>query len=160
MPNDVATRLTAIRARVRRFTRRRRRPLAAALAGLGVLVALTSLRTPTAAVQPESQPPGQGLLRPGEAAVPIALSSPALVRTISLGSIVDIIGVPRDEGADPTVVVHGARVIDIPDGGSGISVSSTPVIVVAVDDADALPLVATSSRDIVGLVIRGMQETD
>jgi hypothetical protein len=153
----LSSRLAQLRDRARRFTRRRRRPLAAALSGVAVFIALTSLRSPETHVLADTPAPGQSLIRPGEAAVPIVLSSPAMVRTISPGSVVDIVGVPRDEGSGPRVVVHGARVIDIPDGGSGLSMTSTPIVLVAVPDADALPLVATSSRDSLGIVIRAIR---
>jgi hypothetical protein len=49
-------------------------------------------------------------------------------------------------------------VIDIPQGGSGFAATSTPLIVVAVREEDALQLVAASSRDAIGLVFRGFPE--
>jgi hypothetical protein len=91
-------------------------------------------------------------------AVPIVLSTPGLVGSLSRGQLVDVVGVPRTDDTAAAVVAAAARVIDIPQGGSGFAATSTQVIVVAVREKDALPLVAASSRDAVGLVFRGFPE--
>ena len=117
---------------------------------------MSSLRAPSpASTQERRGSPIAAALAPGEAAVPIVLPSSGLVRSISPGEVVDLVRVPQDDSAEASILVRGARILQIPDGGSAFSGSSAAVVVVAVAAGDVLPLVTTSSRDTVGLVIRG-----
>ncbi len=155
MPDARSLRLSTVPDRVRRFTRRRRRPLAAALAAVGVLVALSSLRQQPAPVLTSDGPSSlSSLVQPGEAAVPITLSSPGIVRTLARGQLVDVVAVPREGDARAVVVATAARVVDIPEGGSALSASSTSVILVAVRREDALDVIASSTRDVLSVAIQ------
>jgi hypothetical protein len=146
-------RLTALRLRAQRTLRRRRRSLAAVFAALAVIAGLGVLRTPSSADEAASgSPPDPTVLRTGEVAVPITLSSSGIARILTTGQVVDIVGVSEDASA--SVVVTDARILDIPDAGSALSGSNSAVVVVAVADRLALPLLQASSSRVLTVVIR------
>jgi hypothetical protein len=91
---------------------------------------------------------------PGQVAVPIVLSSAAVTRTLGVGDVVDIVGVTGDESATATVVAPRVRIIDVPDSGSSFTSSGAGVIIVAVDEAHALPLIAASASGALSVLIR------
>lgn len=82
------------RAFAHRFLRRHRRPLAAATAGLGVLLALTTLRGASAPAASSPSPNDGPGLRAGEVIVPVLLTSGAIAGVLLEGDIVDIVGFP------------------------------------------------------------------
>jgi len=150
-----SARLTPLTTRLRRGLRRHRRLLAALLAGAAVLVALSVLRTPAAPAEASeagpSAPPG---VAAGQVAVPILLSSTAVARTLSVGDVIDVVGITGDESATATVVAPDARVIEIPEAGSTFSAAAAAVVVVAVREGDALPLLAASASGALSILIR------
>lgn len=144
------------RAGLRRFARRHRRPLAAALAGLGLLVGLSTVRT--GATEPAdgsgsgSQFPSS--VRLGEVAVPLVLTSAGIASTLRVGDVIDVVGITGRESATAAVIASRARVLGIPSSGSGLTGSSSAVILVAVSEDEALPLTAASVNGALSVVIR------
>lgn len=141
--------------------RRHRRPLAAALAGLAALLALTTLRSASQA--PSAAGPGAvptaSTAVPGQVTVPVTLASSAIAAVLQVGDVIDLVG-PSDGAPSTgspitpvTVIARGARVIDLPMGGSALGASSSAVILVSLPEADALRVV-TSMRDGLTPVIR------
>jgi hypothetical protein len=148
--------LGTTRARLRRLVRRHRRPIAACLAAIGVLAGLSSVRTGTAATagDPDTGVRATTSVRTGEVAVPVVLSSAGVVAALHVGDVIDVIGLTGRETATAAVVAPRARVIEIPAGGSGLTGSSSAVIIVAVAEHDALPLSAASANGTLSVVIR------
>jgi hypothetical protein len=139
----------------RRFVRRHRRALAAVVAGLGLLVALTTLR---GAPSPASGAPVMAdgrAVRPGEVIVPLLLTSGALASVLSEGDIVDIVGSARGETSDLAIIASRVRVVDLPSAGSALTSSSSTVLLVAAPETRALALSAASAAGGVGVLIRG-----
>jgi hypothetical protein len=149
------------RGSLRRGLRRHRRPLAAALAGLATLLALTALRiTPETPSAPDAgSTTASGTAIPGHVTVPVTLASGAIAAVLQVGDMIDLIGTidgggSIDDGPAPvSVIARGARVIDLPVGGSALGGSSSAVILVSLPEADALRVV-TSMRDGLTPVIR------
>jgi hypothetical protein len=148
--NQLPQHLTALRSRLRRTARRRRRPLAAVLAGAGTLVALVSLTSPTAPTTSAEPPPR---VSAGQVVVPISLTPPSVVKALTAGDVVDLVGVSQADGP-ARIVARKARILALPDSGSAFSAISSAVVMVAVDEGAALPLLALSSRDTLTVVIR------
>ena len=139
------------RAFARRFLRRHRRALAAATAGLGVLIALTSLRGAAAPTTSGPAPSDGPDLRSGEVIVPVLLASSAIAGVLSEGDIVDVVGFPEGQA---TVVAPRVRIIGLPSSGSSFSASSSAVVLVAAPASQALALSAASSEGGVTVTIR------
>jgi hypothetical protein len=143
------------RVTVRRLIRRHRRPLAAALAGLGAVLLLISVRaTPTGASSVPT-PPGRSDVDAGEVAVPVVLASSALASVLDVGDVIDLVAVSADDPASARLLAPRARVVELPSGGSALSASSSAVIIVAVDESEALALSAESTGGGVTVVIHG-----
>ncbi len=141
------------RARLSRAIRRRRRPLAAVLAGLGVLLALASLRQPAPiATEPTTDTPMSARLAATEVAVPIVLSSPALSVALSVGDIVDVVGTGADGVAE--TIAHGARVLQIPEGSSGFGGTGSSVVLLATDEADGVAVSVAAAAGSLSFLIR------
>ena len=142
------------RGAVRRTVRRHRRPLAAALAGAATLVALTALRgAPEAPASPDAGATSTSSTSiPGRVTVPVALASGAIAAVLQVGDVIDLVGA-TDADTPVAVIARGARVVDLPVGGSALGGSSSAVILVALPEADALRVV-TSMRDGLTPVIR------
>lgn len=140
----------------RRLLRRHRRPVAAAVAGVGALVALTALRgTPTdPAASPFDGGTTAAAVRTGEVAVPVVLASGAITASLAVGDVIDVIGLTRGEPPTATVVAPRARIIELPSAGSGLTGSSAAVVLVAVPESAALPLSAASASGGLTVVIR------
>lgn len=128
--------------------------MAAALAGLAALLALTTLRggsqVPSTAVT--GAVPLSSTAVPGQVTVPVTLASGAIAATLQVGDVIDLVG-SAGEGGAASVIVRQARVIDLPIGGSALGASSSAVILVSLPEADALRVV-TSMRDGLTPVIR------
>jgi hypothetical protein len=144
--------LTAARRRVRRH----RRPIAAVLAAAAVVTGLTALRTPapvpSASGSPDPSTSNPTALRPGESTVPVLLESSAIASVLRPGDVVDLVA-PTASG-EPEVIAAGARVLDLPSTGGGLAPTSGGLLVVAVDENDALAVAVSSSRDDLTVVIR------
>lgn len=141
----------------RRRIRSRRRPIAATLAALGVIVALTTLRPAAqdAGAETAGFPLGRSAVGDGEVAVPVLLASSAIAATLAVGDTIDIVGITGQETATARIVAPGARVLDLPASGSALSGSSAAVVLVAVDEEEALPLAAASAGGALSVLIRG-----
>jgi hypothetical protein len=144
------------RASLRRLTRRYRRPIAAALAGLGVLVGLTTIRSgnlpPVAGPGSSSQSPTS--VRSGEVAVPVVLAAAGIAATLDVGDVIDVVGISGREAATAVIVAPHARVLELPTTASGLTGSSSAVILLAVAEDDALPLSAASANGALSVLIR------
>jgi hypothetical protein len=129
---------------VRRTVRRHRRPLAAALAGIATLVALTALRGAPAApaTATTDATSASSTPVPGQVTVPVALASGAIAAVLRLGDVIDLVGA-TDADTTGSVIVRGARVVGLPDGGSALGGSSSAVILVVLPEADALRVVTS-----------------
>lgn len=149
------------RGSLRRSVRRHRRPLAAALAGLATLLALTALRiTPETAPAPDAgSTTSSGTTIPGQVTVPVTLASGAIAAVLQVGDVIDLIGSTDSGGsideapAPVSVIARGARVIGLPISGSALGGSSSSVILVSLPETDALRVV-TSMGDGLTPVIR------
>ena len=140
----------------RRILRRRRRPIAAALAGAGVLLALTTLHaTPAPEAAGTDLVPGS-TLPPGLVVVPVVLATGAVASVLAVGDVVDVVDFSDTEPTRATVVARGARVYGLP-AGATFSGSTSTVVLVSVPEREALPLSAASAAGGVGVVIRSRQ---
>lgn len=116
-----------------------RRPLAAALAGLATVVAISALRSdPPEPTEPMATAP---LLQPGEVTVPIPLAMRAVAESVQPGDIVDLVTV--DEGGNARLVAHRARIVDRPTTGSGLTPTGA-LLLVAVPLDQALDVAAAA----------------
>ena len=143
---------------LRRTVRRHRRPLAAVLAGCATLVALTALRgaPDTPPVPASGSPAAARASVPGSVTVPVTLASGAIAAVLQVGDVIDLVGSTGpagDAAARTEVVARGARVLELPLGGSALGGSSSAVILVSLPEADALRVVS-SMRDGLTPVIR------
>ena len=132
------------RGAIRRTVRRHRRPLAAALAGVATLVALTALRSAPEA--PSADASGAAASSstsiPGQVTVPVALASGAIAAVLQVGDVIDLVAA-ADADTPGSVIARGARVVELPAGGSALGGSSSAVILVALPEADALRVVTS-----------------
>ena len=102
---------TLNRSPIARKIRRYRRPIAAALAGLSVLLTVSALRPPAPIVVAEQ--PGIPLTK-GEIGVPITLANAAVAGVIRSGDHVDVIAL-TDMGKH--VLARNVRIVEVMDGG-------------------------------------------
>lgn len=112
---------------------RRRRIVAAVLAGLGVVFLISSLRAP-APIALESASPDTALAS-DEVAVPVVVRPGVVVGALTPGMTIDLIG----DGH----ITREARIIRIP--ASGFGPTSDAVVVVAVPEAQGLTLASHAS---------------
>ncbi len=132
---------------------RRRRPIAATLAGLGALLALTTLRgAPAPAAGEAPQRPG-GAMHAGEVVIPVVLATGAVASVLAIGDIVDIVGFTDTEPPRADVIARRARVFDLPSG-AGLTGSTSSVVLIAVQERAALTVSAASEDGGVGLLLR------
>jgi hypothetical protein len=120
---------TLNRSPVARKIRRHRRPIAAALAAVSVMLIVGALRPPAPIVVAEAS--GSPLV-PGEVGVPITLANAALTTVIRSGDHVDVIALTE---LGKTVLAQNVRIADVMDGG---------LIVLAAQPSHAAELAATS----------------
>jgi hypothetical protein len=136
---------------IARVSRRHRRIIAAAVAGLGVLFALASLQQSPAPQVLLGESRIADTLRSGEVAVPVTLTSPSSAAALSVGDLIDLVG-NSPEGA-PRVLATSARVLRIPVTTGG---SNPSVLVVAVDQSIGTTLALSSTINSgVAVIIRG-----
>lgn len=131
--------------------RRRRRPIAALLAFAGVLLGLASLTSTPPPSTVEVAGPGR-TLEPGQVAVPVLLSSPALAESIEVGDVIDVVGVDEDGAA--RVVAPRARVLQTPARSSGFGGAPAAVLLLAVGEADGLLVTAAAAEGPLAFLIR------
>jgi hypothetical protein len=137
--------------KVARALRRHRRIVAATVAGLGVLFALTSLQQSPAPTVLLSENRISDSLRTGEVAVPVTLSSPSSASALSVGDLIDLVGTTPE--GEPEVLATSARVLRIP---ITTGVSNPSVLVVAVDQTLGTTLALSSAINSgVAVIIRG-----
>jgi hypothetical protein len=131
--------------RLRREANRRRRLIAAVLAGLGVLFVIASLRPapPTLAVDT----PASSALFGDEVAVPILIRPAAIAGALEPGMVVDVVALEQPL----SLLAEGARVLRLPGGGFGPT--SEAVAVLAVPQSEGVRL-ASQATNGVGVIIR------
>lgn len=118
---------------IRNTLSRRRRIVAAILAGMGVVFLIAALRAP-APIALESAAPDTALLA-DEVAVPVIVRPGVVVGALSPGMTIDLIGQGHR--------THAARIIRIP--ASGFGPTSDAVVVVAVPESHGLSLASHAS---------------
>ena len=137
--------------KVARALRRHRRIVAATVAGLGVLSALTALQESPAPTVLLSENRISDSLRTGEVAVPVTLTSPSSASALSIGDLIDLVAT-TPEGA-PEVLATSARVLRIP---MSTGASNSSILVVAVDQSLGTTLALSSAiNGGVAVIIRG-----
>lgn len=134
---------------LQRLVHRRRRLIAACLAGLATLLALSAIRAPQQAAIEASLVPSTTPAF-GEVAVPITLKDASATSIAAIGDRVDVIAVAKPSAGQPTdaqaqVIARHARVIGIGSGSSTFLPSAGGMLVVAVDEPTALALAGASS---------------
>ena len=127
--------------RIRNTITRKRRLVAALLAGFGVVLLVTTLRSP-AAVPLEDVAANDALLA-GEVAVPVVVSPGVVIGALSPGMTIDLIG----DGH----TTQQARILRIP--ASGFGPTADAVVVVAVPESQGLLLASHASTGL-GVIIR------
>lgn len=127
--------------RIRNTLTRKRRLVAALLAGFGVLLLISALRSPAAV--PLQETAANDALLAGEVAVPVVVSPGAVIGALSPGMTIDLIG-----GGHMTAQ---ARVLRIPAFGFGPT--SDAVVVVAVPEDRGLALASHASAGL-SVIIR------
>jgi len=149
------THLAARFPRIARALRRYRRIVAATVAGLGVLFALTSLQQSPAPSVLLSDNRISDNLQPGEVAVPVTLTSASSASVLSVGDLIDLVGTTPE--GDPEVLATSARVLRIP---ITTGVSNPSVLVVAVNQSIGTTLALSSTKNSgVAVIIRGTSTT-
>jgi hypothetical protein len=156
MPDRIAALLRQPTARLGRLLRRHRRPVAAALAGIAVLLALTTLRAaPEAgAVSEPGSTPTTAPLPSGDVLVPLPLRLPAVAAALHVGDLVDVVALPGEDAGAARVVAPRARIVELPSGGSALTGSSASVLLVSVREDDALEASAAAAGSGVTVLIR------
>ena len=134
------------RGELARLIGRHRRIVAAALAGLAVLIIVSSL--------PHGAPVSASIdgisLAADEVAIPVTLESRAVAEALHAGDHVSVIAV-SDEGFS-SIVAESARVLAAASsGGFG---SSDSAVTLAVDEASALRLASAPARGTLTVIIR------
>lgn len=120
---------------------RRRRIVAAVLAGLGVIFLIASLRSPAPITVQDASP--DAVLNVDEVAVPVVVTPGVVVEALSPGMVIDLIGEAH--------TTREARILRIPT--SGFGPSSDAVVVVAVPESQGLSLASHASAGL-GVMIR------
>ena len=116
-------------ARFRHHLNRRRRLVAALLAGAGAFLLITALRSPTPNLDSGLGPRFD--IAPGEVAVPVVVSPFGALSTLASGMRVTLVGQDASR-------IDSVRVIGIPTSGFGASLKS--ITAVALSEQDALVL--------------------
>lgn len=137
--------------RSRRVLTRHRRPAAAVLAAVAVLLTVSTLRSDPAQPTVTEQEPA---VAAGEVTVPVPIALRSVIDLLEPGDIVDLLSVTPEGGTD--VVVERARVVDAPSGGLS---SSGGVLLVAVPESDAIDLAGAGARGSLSVLIRPREAT-
>ena len=121
--------------RFRNHLNRRRRLVAALLAGAGAFLLITALRSPAPVLDGGFSPLLD--IAPGEVAVPVVISPSGALSTLARGTRVTLVGQDASR-------IDSVRVVDIPTSGFGASPES--IAVVALSEQDALVLASRPSQ--------------
>lgn len=121
--------------RFRHHLNRRRRLVAALLAGAGAFLLITALRSPAPVLDGGLSPRLD--IAPGEVVVPVVISPSGALSTLARGTRVTLVG--QDSSR-----IDSVRVVDIPTSGFGASPES--IAVVALSEQDALVLASRPSQ--------------
>jgi hypothetical protein len=141
--------------KIARVLRRHRRIVAATVAGVGVLFALTSLQQSPAPSVLLSDNRISDNLHSGEVAVPVTLTSPSSASALSVGDLIDLVGTTPE--GEPEVLATSARVLRIP---ITTGLSNPSVLVVAVNQSIGTTLALSSTENGgVAVIIRGTSTT-
>ena len=127
--------------RFRHHLNRRRRLVAAILAGAGAFLLITALRSPAPVLDGGLSPRLD--IAPGEVAVPVVIRPSGALSTLASGMQVTLVGQDASR-------IHSVRVVDVPTSGFGASPES--IAVVALSEQDALVLASRPSQPM-GVVI-------
>lgn len=133
------------RAVIRRLRSRYRRPLAAVLAALATVIAISALRPTAAPTASDTAPPVQ-VGRPGDVMVPVPVAVGG--GAVSTGDIVDLVAV--DDSGSAHLVAAGVVVAE-PAAASGYS--SDTVVLMTMSEQDALEVTAAADRAALSLLI-------
>ena len=120
---------------------RRRRLVAAILAGLGVMFMIVSLRSPAPVAIENSSP--DAVLGADEVAVPVVVRPGVVIGALAPGMVIDLIGDAH--------TTREARILRIPS--SGFGPTSDAVVVVAVSESEGFALASRASEGL-GVMIR------
>lgn len=144
---------------LQRLVQRHRRVLAAVLAGIATLLALSVIRAPqdqvaTASATSTATRPGVG-----EVAVPILLKDPAIASIAEVGDEVDILAVAKGNGTQagilepPRIVARRARVVEGTTTDPGFMPLASGLLVVAVDESTALDLASAATTSDLSIAV-------
>lgn len=134
-----------LRALLRRARLRYRRPIAALLAGLAAIVAISAMR-PSAPTVTAGTPDPVAVSRPGDVTVPVPLSTGG--GTVTAGDVVDLVAV--DDLGEAQIIADRVTVIE-PAGSSGYS--SDTVVLITMQQHDALAVTAAAGRGPLSVLI-------
>ncbi len=126
------------RAAVRRLRSRYRRPLAAALAALATLIAISALRPAATPSAPDNVPAMQ-VGRPGDVTVPVPVAVGG--GAVSTGDIVDLVAV---DGTGTARIV-AARVL-VTEPASAAGYSSDTVVLLSMSESAALEVTTAADQ--------------
>ena len=130
---------------------RYRRPVAAALAAVAVLLTVSTLRVdPAPPAVTEQAPP----VAAGEVTVPVPIALRSVVDLLEPGDVVDLLAITPE--GDTDVVAQRARVVEAPSAGLS---SSGGVLLVVVPEADAVDLAGAGARGSLSVLIRPREAT-
>lgn len=144
---------------LQRFIQRHRRVLAAALAGLATLMALSVIRAPQDSPTSSVTILGNAQPGPGEVAVPVMLKDQAIASIAAPGDLVDILAVAKagvgSEVTQPAtqIVARRARVIETSHPDAGFMPLASGLLVVAVDEATALDLASAAATSDLSIAV-------
>jgi hypothetical protein len=124
-----------------------RRPAAAVLAAVAVILTISTFRTPS---DPVAAPVLRPAAAPGEVTVPVPLAVRAVASILEPGDIVDLVSVADDGRA--RVVATRARVVDQPESGVGFTPTEA-LLLVAVPEATALSLATAAAHGAMTVII-------
>jgi hypothetical protein len=147
------------RNQLQRLLQRHRRVLAAALAGLATLMALSVIRAPQDSPTSSVTILGNAQPGPGEVAVPVMLKDQAIASIAEPGDLVDILAVAKagvgSEVTQPAtqIVARRARVIETSQPDSGFMPLASGLLVVAVDEATALDLASAAATSDLSIAV-------
>lgn len=131
--------------RLRRDLTRRRRTVAAVLAGLGVFFIIASLRPSSPTLVADAPP--DAVLTADQVAVPVLVRPAAVASALTPGMTIDVI----DPESPDIPIAQSARVLRLPSSGFGPTAEA--VVVLAVPETDGKALASHASTG-VGVIIR------
>ncbi|MDO9485847.1 MAG: hypothetical protein Q7K25_07275 [Actinomycetota bacterium] len=142
-----------LKGQIRVLIARHRRILAAVCAGIATLLILSLVveSADTTALAPTDARPSRQL-KTGEVAVPILLADAKLAAGVDPGDLVDL--VELSELSPASVIAEKARILSKGSHGSSFSASEAQLLVVAVQESDALLVAAAGAAESLTLVMQ------